>query len=163
MFAQFESDGPSGLLLSDGCAIRRIATSSDIFDPDGDDVTAAKLAVDSQIKQGEVASAAFGLELSSGSTRHAWVAVAALPRSACPCSRATVYEASGQHSLDLTWSFSSVTVTEEESMCHWRSIHDPTNQLLLRAQVVYLEPAEKLAHKTILKGRWPWFVATMPR
>jgi hypothetical protein len=65
LFAQFESDGPSGLLLSDGCAIRRVATGSGIFDPDGDDITATKLAVDSQIKHGEVASAAFDLELSS--------------------------------------------------------------------------------------------------
>jgi hypothetical protein len=63
LFAQFESDGPSGLLLSDGCAIHRVATGSDIFDPDGDDITATKFAVDSQIKHGEVASAAFDLEL----------------------------------------------------------------------------------------------------
>ena len=33
-------------LLSDGCAIRGVATDSDIFDPDGDDITATKLAVD---------------------------------------------------------------------------------------------------------------------
>src|SRR5258707_14080831 len=58
LFAQFESDGPSGLLLSDGCAIRRVATRSDIFDPDGDDITATKLAFDNQIKHREVASAA---------------------------------------------------------------------------------------------------------
>jgi len=31
------------------------------------------------------------------------------------------------------------------------------------AEVVYHEPAEKLAHKTSLKGSWPWSVARMPR
>jgi hypothetical protein len=61
LFAQFKSDGPTGFLLSDRCAIRRIPTGSDILDPDGDDITAAKLAVDRQIEHGEIASAAFDL------------------------------------------------------------------------------------------------------
>ena len=46
LVTQFKSDGPSGFLLSDGSAIRRVAASGDILDPDGDDITAAKLAVD---------------------------------------------------------------------------------------------------------------------
>jgi hypothetical protein len=61
--AQFKSDGPPGFLLSDSCAIRRLAAGGDILDPNGDDVTAPKLAVDRQIEHGEVASAAFDLEL----------------------------------------------------------------------------------------------------
>jgi hypothetical protein len=62
LFAQFKSDRLSGLLLSDGCAFRRVATGSDIFDPDGDDVAPSKLAVDGEIRHGEVANAAFNLE-----------------------------------------------------------------------------------------------------
>jgi hypothetical protein len=48
--------------LPDGCAIRRVPAGGDILDPDGDDITAAKLAVDCQIEHGKVASAAFDLE-----------------------------------------------------------------------------------------------------
>jgi hypothetical protein len=48
--------------LSDRCAIRRVPAGSDILDPDGDNITAAKLTVDRQIEHGEVASAAFDLE-----------------------------------------------------------------------------------------------------
>ena len=40
----------------------RVSAGSDILDPDGDDVTATKLAVDSQVEHGEVASAAFDLK-----------------------------------------------------------------------------------------------------
>jgi len=47
--------------LSNRCAIRRVAASSDILDSDGDDVTAAKLAVDRQIEHRKVANSAFDL------------------------------------------------------------------------------------------------------
>ena len=57
-----DSNLKPGLLLSDGCAICRTATSSDIFDPDGHNVAAAKLAVDRQIEHGKVASSSFDLE-----------------------------------------------------------------------------------------------------
>jgi hypothetical protein len=40
---------------------------------------------------------------------------------------------------------------------HWLGIVDLTN-LLLHAEVGYLEPAEKGADKTILEGFWPWSV-----
>jgi hypothetical protein len=43
LLAQFKSDRPSRVLLPDSCAIRRVSTCSDIFDPDGDDVTATNL------------------------------------------------------------------------------------------------------------------------
>src|SRR4030081_109828 len=46
LLAQFKSDGPPGFLLPDGFAIRRVAAGSDILDPDGDDITPTKLAVD---------------------------------------------------------------------------------------------------------------------
>src|SRR3979411_2077803 len=52
LFAQFESYWPSGLLLSDRCAIRRVSARSDILDLNCDDVTATKLAVDRQIEHG---------------------------------------------------------------------------------------------------------------
>src|SRR6476619_4112919 len=59
LLAQFKSDRPPSFPLPDSRAIRRVAAPSDILDPDGDDIAATKLAVDSQIKHGEVASAAF--------------------------------------------------------------------------------------------------------
>jgi hypothetical protein len=49
--------------LPDGCSIRRVAAGGDILDSDGNDVAAAKLAVDCQIEHCEVASAALDLEL----------------------------------------------------------------------------------------------------
>ena len=61
LLAQFKSDWPPGFLLPDGCSIHRVAAGGDILDPNGDDITAAKLAVDCQIEPGEVASAAFNL------------------------------------------------------------------------------------------------------
>ena len=63
LIAQFKPDRPPGFLLPDGCAIRCVAACGDILDPDGDDIAATKLAVDCQIEHGEVASAAFDLEL----------------------------------------------------------------------------------------------------
>jgi hypothetical protein len=63
LIAQFKPDRPSRFLLPDGCAIRRVAAGGDIFDADGNDVAATKLAVDCQIEHGEVANAALDLEL----------------------------------------------------------------------------------------------------
>jgi hypothetical protein len=40
-----------------------LPAGSDILDPDGDDITPTKLAVDCQIEHRQVASAAFDLEL----------------------------------------------------------------------------------------------------
>src|SRR5450631_4092362 len=65
LFAQFKSNGPSGFLLPDRCAIRGVAAGSDILDPDGHDITPAKLAIDCQIEHGQVASATFDLEFRS--------------------------------------------------------------------------------------------------
>src|SRR5580704_6157829 len=46
LIAQFKPNRSARFLLPDGCSIRRVTAGSDILDPDGDDVTAAKLAVD---------------------------------------------------------------------------------------------------------------------
>jgi hypothetical protein len=62
LFAQFKSDGPPGFLLPNRCSICRVAAGGDILDPDGDDITAAKFAVDGQIEHGKVARPAFDLE-----------------------------------------------------------------------------------------------------
>jgi hypothetical protein len=48
--------------LPDRCAIRRVSACGDVFDSDGDDITATELTVDCQIEHGEVASATFDLE-----------------------------------------------------------------------------------------------------
>jgi hypothetical protein len=63
MLAQFKFDRPSSLPLSDSCAIRCISACSDILDPNGDDITTPKLAIDCQVEHGKVASAALDLEL----------------------------------------------------------------------------------------------------
>src|ERR1700730_4222499 len=88
-----------GLLLSPSCSVRRIAACGDILDPDCDDVTATKLAVDRKIKHDRRSGVWFG------STRGVWVAEAALHRSPCLCSKATV---SASCLLDFAWTYSSV-------------------------------------------------------
>jgi hypothetical protein len=62
LFAQSKPYRPPGLRLSYRCTIRRVPARSDILDPDCDNVTTTKLAVDRQIEHGKVASAAFDLE-----------------------------------------------------------------------------------------------------
>jgi hypothetical protein len=62
LLAQLKPDRPPGFLLPHRCAIRCVSARGYILDADGDDITAAKLAVDRQIEHGEVASAAFDLE-----------------------------------------------------------------------------------------------------
>jgi len=62
LFAQFESNRPSSFLLSDGCAVRRVAAGGDILDPDRHDITPSKFTVDCQIEHGEVAKAALNLK-----------------------------------------------------------------------------------------------------
>src|SRR5260370_25679356 len=85
LLTQFKSDGPRGFLLSNRCAVRRIAAGGDILDPDGDDVTAAKLAVDRQIEHSEVANSAFDLELRPDRPDGFWS-----QRWPCPCQPAFV-------------------------------------------------------------------------
>jgi len=63
LLAQFKSDRSPGFLLPHRCAIRRVSASGDIFDPDGNDITATKFAVDCQIEHGQIASAALDLKL----------------------------------------------------------------------------------------------------
>ncbi|HTB38928.1 MAG TPA: hypothetical protein VK777_17670 [Reyranella sp.] len=62
VLAQFKSDGAPGFLLPNRRTIRRIPAGGDIFDPNDNDITAAKLAVDRPTEHGEVASVAFDLE-----------------------------------------------------------------------------------------------------
>src|SRR5207244_11139919 len=57
-----ESDWRPSVRLPGRCAIRRVPAGGDILDPNGDDITAAKLTIDCQIEHGEVASAALDLE-----------------------------------------------------------------------------------------------------
>jgi hypothetical protein len=57
LLTQFKSDRTPGLLLTNRCAIRRVSASGDILDPNGDKITAPKLAVE----HGKVASATSNL------------------------------------------------------------------------------------------------------
>lgn len=63
LVGQFEPDGPAGLHLSDRCAIHRATAWCNIIHADGDHVTAARLAVDRQIEEGQIPFAPFDLEL----------------------------------------------------------------------------------------------------
>ena len=51
---QLELDRPPRLLLPHCCAVYRIAVWCNVLDLDSYDIAAAKLAVDDQIKKGEV-------------------------------------------------------------------------------------------------------------
>jgi hypothetical protein len=48
--------------LPDGSAVDGVAARRDVLNLDGDDITAAQLAVDYPVKHGEVARSAFELE-----------------------------------------------------------------------------------------------------
>src|SRR5205809_6570678 len=61
------------------------------------------------------------------------IQIVALHRSAFPCSTALACGTRRSHSLAPAWSYSSVT--EEENMCHWLGIVDPTNPLLCGSRV----------------------------
>ena len=63
LLTHFKSNGPTGFLLSNRCAIRRVAAGGDIFDPYGNDVATTKLAGDRQIEHREVANSTFDLDL----------------------------------------------------------------------------------------------------
>src|ERR1700694_719400 len=63
LFAQFKSNGSASFLFSGRCAIGRVSACGDILEPNGNNITATKFAVDCQVEHGEVASAAFDLEL----------------------------------------------------------------------------------------------------
>ena len=54
LVGQLEPHGPAGLLLPDRRAVHRVAARRHVIDANGDDVTAAQLAVDRQVEQGEV-------------------------------------------------------------------------------------------------------------
>jgi hypothetical protein len=62
LLAQFKPDRPPSFLLPDRRPIRCVPTGSDILDPYGYDIKAAKFTVDCQIEHREVACAAFDLE-----------------------------------------------------------------------------------------------------
>src|SRR6266702_8246838 len=63
LLTQFKSAWAPGFPLPDRCAIRRVPAGGDILNPNSDDITAAKLAVDRHIEHSEVARATFDLEL----------------------------------------------------------------------------------------------------
>src|SRR6267142_2500681 len=68
---------PTGLLLSNRCAIRGVSTGSDILDPDRDDITATKLAVNRLIEHRKGPDTGPRSGASSGSTRRVWGAAVA--------------------------------------------------------------------------------------
>src|SRR5688572_28679624 len=87
------------LLLANKCTIECAASRSDVFDHDGNQVTATQLAVDSEVEEGQIALAVFKLEPGSnrphvfGSERRLWADQPALiPRPARSCGRAYVFE-----------------------------------------------------------------------
>jgi hypothetical protein len=63
LLGQFEPDWSAGFLLPDGRAVEGVPVWGDVIDSYGHDVTAAKLAVDREIEQGEIARSPFELQL----------------------------------------------------------------------------------------------------
>src|SRR6266853_5689127 len=99
---------------------RAISACGDILDPNGDDITAAKLAVDCQIEHGQVASAAFDLEFRPdrpdmlGSQRRLCPRELALvPRHSL--GRRGRIHLTGSHSLDPALPYSSARLRGREA------------------------------------------------
>jgi hypothetical protein len=59
LIRQLELDWRPRFLLPDGRTVSRIAIRRDIFDPQGNDVATAQLAVDRKIEKGKVAGPSF--------------------------------------------------------------------------------------------------------
>ncbi|HEY6620347.1 MAG: hypothetical protein WA776_17220 [Xanthobacteraceae bacterium] len=59
LIRQLELDWVTRLFLSNRCTVHRIAAWGNILDLDGHDIAATKLAIDGQIKQGEVTYSPF--------------------------------------------------------------------------------------------------------
>lgn len=57
LFGQFEPHSAAGLLLSNARAVNSVAIGRHIVDANGDQIAAAQLAVDTQVKEGEVTRA----------------------------------------------------------------------------------------------------------
>jgi hypothetical protein len=62
LLAQLKSEWPTSFLQPNRCPIRRVPAGCNILDPDGDDITAAWLAIDCWIEIGQVAYSAFDLK-----------------------------------------------------------------------------------------------------
>ena len=62
LFGEFEPYGPAGLLLSYGRPVKRVAVRSYIVDADCDHIATAKLAVDREVEEGEIAGALLQLK-----------------------------------------------------------------------------------------------------
>ena len=65
LFRHLEPDGLARLLLAHGCPIDSVTVGSNVFDPQGHDITSSELAIDSQIKHGQVACAPRDLQLAT--------------------------------------------------------------------------------------------------
>ena len=69
-FGYLETNLPTGLPPTDGSSIDGVAVGSHIIDADRDKVAATQLAVDGEVEQGQVARAAFQLNLAR--MDHTW-------------------------------------------------------------------------------------------
>jgi hypothetical protein len=65
--SDFELDGAPGLLLHDGGAGSDSGSIANVTDPQFDQITGAKLAVDAKVEQGKVAGTALDLKTNSDS------------------------------------------------------------------------------------------------
>lgn len=65
LVSQLEPNWPAGLLLPDGRPVHRVSTRGDVIDANGNNIAAAKLAIDRQVEESKVAFLAINLELRS--------------------------------------------------------------------------------------------------
>ncbi|KRR04415.1 hypothetical protein CP49_36770 [Bradyrhizobium valentinum] len=122
--AAIQSDGSTGLFLSDRCAIRRMPTGGDILDPYGDNVAATKPAVDSRLnmawsRNGPSIRSFVRIDQTCFDRRGGFAPVS------LPLVHGTSLRDARVAFLDPAWSCFSVSVTEAGSMSHrtkrWKS------------------------------------------
>jgi len=65
LIGQLETYRPPRLLLANGCSIQRVTAWSNVIDADGDNVAAAKFAVDRQVEECKIPLLALDLQLGS--------------------------------------------------------------------------------------------------
>jgi len=72
LVCQLETHRSARLLLSDGRSVHRVAARRHVIDAQGNDITAAQLAVDSEVEERQIALSIRHLELSSYRPDVAW-------------------------------------------------------------------------------------------
>ena len=70
MPGDLEPDRPAGLPLPDGCPLDCVAVRRNVLHAESHQITAAKLAIHCQVKEGQVSESASGLSAVTGRVRY---------------------------------------------------------------------------------------------